>query len=63
MLSFGPVWSCVLENIFPFTGFEIDMLELTEAAGRLEVDYDELDRLTRPICGAPCTWLRKPCSA
>ena len=44
MLSFGPVWSCVLENIFPFTGFEIDMLELTENEGRLEVDFDELDR-------------------
>ena len=44
VLAFAPTWSCVLENIFPFTGFEIDMLELIENEGRLEVDFDELDR-------------------
>jgi len=44
VLAFGPVWSCVLENIFPYTGFEVDMLELQETADRLEVDFAELER-------------------
>ncbi|MEZ4389417.1 MAG: pyridoxal phosphate-dependent aminotransferase [Candidatus Krumholzibacteriia bacterium] len=44
VLSFGPAWSCVLENIFPYTGFEVDTLDLIEDHGRLRVDFDALDR-------------------
>jgi aspartate aminotransferase len=43
VLSFGPAWSCVLENIFPYTGFELDTLDLAEFEGRLEVDFEALD--------------------
>jgi aspartate/methionine/tyrosine aminotransferase len=57
VLSFGPVWSCVLENIFPFTGFETDMLELIENEGRLEVDFDELDRR---LASADALYLNTP---
>jgi aspartate/methionine/tyrosine aminotransferase len=42
VLSFGPAWSCVLENIFPYTGYEIDVLDLVEQGGELLVDFDAL---------------------
>ncbi len=44
VLSFGPAWSCVLENIFPYTGYEVDTLDLIEEQGQLLVDFDALDR-------------------
>jgi aspartate/methionine/tyrosine aminotransferase len=44
VLTFGPAWSCVLENIFPYTGYEVQTIDLVEDQGRLSVDFDELDR-------------------
>jgi aspartate/methionine/tyrosine aminotransferase len=44
VLSFGPAWSCVLENIFPYTGYQVDLLDLVEDRGRLQVDFAALDR-------------------
>ena len=43
VLTFGPAWSCVLENIFPYTGYEVDTLDLVEDGGELAVDFDALD--------------------
>ena len=43
VLSFAPVWSCVLENTFPYTGFQLVTTDLVEVEGRLEVDFDDLE--------------------
>lgn len=42
VLTFGPAWSCVLENIFPYTGYEVDTLDLVEQQGQLLVDFETL---------------------
>jgi len=44
VLAFGPTWSCMLENIFPYSGYELDTLDLVERDGGLLVDFDALDR-------------------
>ena len=41
VLSFAPVWSCVLENTFPYTGFDLVTSDLVPGDGRLEVDWDD----------------------
>ncbi len=57
VLAFGPAWSCVLENIFPFTGFEVDTIDLVEEQGALRVDFDELDR---KLAAADVLYLNTP---
>ncbi len=44
VLSFAPVWSCVLDNTFPYTSFNLVTSELMEVEGRLEVDFEDLER-------------------
>jgi aspartate/methionine/tyrosine aminotransferase len=44
VLSFAPVWSCVLENTFPYTGFELVTTDLQEIDGSLEIDFEDLER-------------------
>jgi aspartate aminotransferase len=47
VLSFAPVWSCVLENTFPYTGAELLTTDLVEKAGRLEVDFEDFEEKLR----------------
>lgn len=43
VLSFAPVWSCVLENTFPYTNFQLETTDLVEVEGRLEVNFEDLE--------------------
>jgi aspartate aminotransferase len=43
VLSFTPVWSCVLENTFPYTNFRLVTTDLKEIEGRLVVDFEDLE--------------------
>lgn len=43
VLSFAPTWSCVLENTFPYTEYELETTELIESEGRLMVDWTDLE--------------------
>ena len=44
VLSFAPTWSCVLENTFPYTEYELVTSDLLEVGGRLRVDWDDFER-------------------
>ena len=44
VLSFAPTWSCVLENTFPYTEYELVTTDLLEVGGRLAVDWVDLER-------------------
>jgi aspartate aminotransferase len=43
VLSFAPVWSCVLENTFPYTDYTLVTTDLKETGGRLEVDWADFE--------------------
>ena len=43
VLSFAPVWSCVLENTFPYTEYDLVTSDLLEQEGRLEVNWPDFE--------------------
>lgn len=57
VVAFGPAWSCVLENIFPYSGFTLATTDLVERGGALEVDFADLDA---KLAGAALLYLNTP---
>ncbi len=57
VVAFGPAWSCVLENIFPYSDFTLETSNLVETGGALEVDFADLDR---KLAGADLLYLNTP---
>lgn len=43
ILSFGPIWSCMLENILPYSYSKITLIPFIEGDGKLSIDFDRLD--------------------
>ena len=44
VLGFDPIWSCMLENILPYSGSSIDLVPFIEQRGNLDVDFETLER-------------------
>lgn len=42
VVSFDPIWSCMLENILPYSKSRIDLVPFIEQGGRLDVDFETL---------------------
>ena len=43
-LGFDPVWSCMLENVLPYSKFDIDLIPFKEENGHLEVDFEKFEK-------------------
>ena len=44
VLGFDPIWSCMLENILPYSGSSIGLVPFIEQRGNLDVDFETLER-------------------
>ena len=44
VLSFGPIWSCITENIAPYGDSEVQMVPFRSEGAALTVDFDLLER-------------------
>jgi aspartate/methionine/tyrosine aminotransferase len=42
VVAFAPTWSCVLDNIAPYAGCQLDPVPLVERDGRLDIDFAQV---------------------
>jgi aspartate aminotransferase len=56
--AFAPIWSCILENIAPYTNSKIAPVPLVEEEGFLKIDFAMLDHILS--CGTSILYLNNP---
>lgn len=47
--SFGPIWSCMLENILPYSKFGITLVPFKEIDGRLDINEEKLEQVLQSV--------------
>jgi aspartate/methionine/tyrosine aminotransferase len=57
MVALGPIWSCIQENIAPYSSMDMTLVPLLEKNGEYEVD---LDRLAKALANADLLYLNSP---
>lgn len=57
VVSFAPTWSCVLDNIAPYAGCELDPVALVEKDGQLAIDFAQVEA---KLPGAALLYVNSP---